>query len=124
MPRRVVPMTVVMVCLVGLFAVSNEKAATDEKAAASANPELVTFSAVKTERGELIQVSAGEVKFWVPSVWLSPPNKSSGDGMRVQNGRLVSLVDREGSEATMSELSLYLHPSRPDSTKSPKTPAR
>jgi hypothetical protein len=110
----------VMVCLVGFFAIADEKG---EKAATSAEPESITFTAVKTERGDLIQVSAGEAKFWVPSVWFSPPNNASGEGMKAQNGRMVSVVDREGSEATMSELSLYLHPSRQASTKSQAPPS-
>jgi|ERR1700685_2749553 len=118
MLRRVVPLTVVTVCLVGFFAIADEKAATLPK------PDVVTFTAVKTERGDLIQVSAGDVKFWVPSVWFSLPNKSSGDGMKAQSGRMVSLLDREGSSATMSEMSLYLHPLRQASKRSHALPSK
>lgn len=117
MPRIVVPLTVVMVCLVGFFAIADEKATT------SAKPDLVTFTAVKTERGDLIEVSAGDVKFWVPSVWFALPNKSSGDGMKAQNCGMVALLDREGSRAEMAEMSLYLHQSPQASTKKTHAPS-
>lgn len=118
MLRRVLPLAVVMVCLIGFFGFADEKPAT------SARPEFVTFTAVKTEKGELIQISAGDEKFWVPSVWFALPKKDSGDGMRVQNGRLVLSVDREGSQATMTEMSLDLHPSRTAATKPQASPVK
>lgn len=107
MSRGMIGVTILGLCSMGLFVVA------EDSIAPPAEPESVTFTPVKTEKGDLIQVTAGDVKFWVGSLWLAEPNKSSGEGLKAKNGSLTgwSPVHRDGesSSVKISGFSLFLH---------------
>ncbi len=107
MLRGVTALAIVCLCSIGLMAFAGEKAA------APANPQAITFTPTKTDKqGWMIQVTAGDVTFWVPSLTFQHPDKSNAGEMKAVNGHFTSCTatDSEGNPkvANCSGLSLFL----------------
>jgi hypothetical protein len=106
MLRGTIAVAIVGLSSISLFAIA------EENAAPSAEPEAITFTPVKTEVGEMIQVTAGIVKFCVPSIRMQKSDGSLSAETKAEHGILKCSTDDDGRQARIGKVSLYLRPAR------------